>query len=222
MLIDTDSFVTQRIAEDEILEPEKTALIIIDMMNRFCNPVWLAQGNHQKAEWFARELDYVIPNVTDALHMFRAAGALVVHAVCARWTLDKRDAPLHMRERDYDLFDTPAMSVIDQLAPLPGELLVRKTTGSVFTGTGLEYLLHNAGIENLVLCGQYGSACVFYSLIQSRELNFKKRLWLEDCILYGNETSKHLFPALVGQHWAVLANREEVANALAPSAVSVI
>ena len=48
MLIDTDDFVTQRIAEDEILEPEKTALIIIDMMNRFCNPVWLAQGNHQK------------------------------------------------------------------------------------------------------------------------------------------------------------------------------
>ena len=220
MLIDTDSFVTQRIAEDEILEPEKTALIIIDMMNRFCNPVWLAQGNHQKAEWFARELDYVIPNVTDALHMFRAAGALVVHAVCARWTLDKRDAPLHMQERDYDLFDSPAMSVIDQLAPLPGELLVRKVTGSVFTGTGLEYLLHNAGIENLVLCGQYGSACVFYSLIQSREFNFKKRLWLEDCILYGNETSKHLFPALVGQHWAVLANREEVSRVLTPTAVA--
>ena len=220
MLIDTDTFVTQRIAEDEVLEPEKTALVIIDMMNRFCNPVWLAQGNHQKAEWFARELDYVIPNVTDALHMFRAAGALVVHAVCARWTLDKRDAPLHMRERDYDLFDSPAMSVIDQLAPLPGELLVRKTTGSVFTGTGLEYLLHNAGIENLVLCGQYGSACVFYSLIQSREFGFKKRLWLEDCILYGNETSKHLFPALVGQHWAILANRDEVARVLAPATVA--
>ncbi len=220
MLIDTNDFITQRIAGDEVLAPEKTALIIIDMMNRFCNPVWLAQGNHAKAEWFARELDYVIPNVTDALHIFRAAGALVVHAVCARWTLDKRDAPLHMQARDYDLFDTPAMSVIDALAPLPGEILVRKTTGSVFTGTGLEYLLHNAGIENLVLCGQYGSACVFYSLIQSREFNFKQRLWLEDCILYGNETSKHLFPALVGQHWALLANREEISHALAPAAVA--
>ena len=220
MLIDTDDFVTQRIAEDEILEPEKTALIIIDMMNRFCNPTWLAQGNRQAEEWFAQELSYVIPNVTQALHMFREAGALIVHAVCARWTLDARDAPLHMRDRDYDLFDSPAMSVIDQLAPLPGELLVRKTTGSVFTGTGLEYLLHNAGIENLVLCGQYGSACVFYSLIQSREFGFKKRLWLEDCILYGNETSKHLFPALVGQHWAILANRDEVARVLAPATVA--
>ncbi len=220
MLIDTNDFVTLRIAENEVLEPDKTALIIIDMMNRFCNPVWLAQGNRHAKEWFAQELSYVIPNVTDALHRFRAAGALVVHAVCARWTLDKRDAPLHMQARDYDLFDSPAMSVIDQLAPLPGEMLVRKTTGSVFTGTGLEYLLHNAGIENLVLCGQYGSACVFYSLIQSRELNFKKRLWLEDCILYSNERNKHLFPALVGQHWAKLANREEVARALAPAAVA--
>ncbi len=215
MLIDTNDFVTQRIAKDETLEPEKTALIIIDMMNRFCNPVWLAQGDHERAEWFARELDYVIPNVTDALRIFREAGALVVHAVCARWTLDKRDAPLHMRERDYDLFDTPGMSVIDQLAPQPGEILIRKTSGSVFTGTGLEYLLHQASIENVVLCGQYGSACVFYSLIQSREFGFQQRVWLEDCILYGNETSKHLFPALVGQHWAKLATRKEVGRALA-------
>ena len=220
MLIDTNDFVTQRIAKDDSLEPEKTALIIIDMMNRFCNPVWLAQGDHERAEWFARELDYVIPNVTDALRIFREAGALIVHAVCARWTLDKRDAPLHMRERDYDLFDTPGMSVIDQLAPQPGEILIRKTTGSVFTGTGLEYLLRQAGIENVVLCGQYGSACVFYSLIQSREFGFQQRVWLEDCILYGNETSKHLFPALVGQHWAKLATREEVGRALAPCAVS--
>ena len=220
MLIDTDDFTARRIAADEILEPEKTALIIIDMMNRFCNPVWLAQGNHQRAEWFARELDYVIPNVSDALHTFRAAGALVVHAVCARWTLDKRDAPLHMRERDYDLFDSPAMSVIDQLAPLPGEILIRKTTGSVFTGTGLEYLLRQSGIEDVALCGQYGNACVFYSLIQSREFGFKQRLWLEDCILYSTETNKHLFPALVGQNWATLATGDEVTRALAPVAVS--
>jgi nicotinamidase-related amidase len=222
MLIDTDSFDTQRLASGEVLEPEETALIIIDMMNRFCNPVWLAQGNHQKAEWFARELDYVIPNVTDALRIFREAGALVVHAVCARWTLDRRDAPLHMRERDYDLFDTPGMSVIDQLAPLPGEIMIRKTTGSVFTGTGLEYLLRQAGIENVVLSGQYGSACVFYSLIQSREFGYKQRVWLEDCILYNNETSKHLFPALVGQNWATLATKEEVSRALAATAIPAV
>ena len=112
------------------------------------------------------------------------------------------------------------MSVIDQLAPLPGEMLIRKTTGSVFTGTGLEYLLHQAGVENVVLCGQYGSACVFYSLIQSREFGFKQRVWLEDCILYSSEVNKHLFPALVGQHWATLATREEMTRALAPAAVT--
>ena len=72
----------------------------------------------------------------------------------------------------------------------------------------------------MVLCGQYGSACVFYSLIQSREFGFKQRVWLEDCILYGSEVSKHLFPALVGQHWATLATRDEVAQALTPTTVA--
>ena len=175
-------------------------------MNRFCNPVmaW-HQGQPPKfPSEIARELDYVIPNVTQALHRLSldAPVMLVVHAVCARWTLDKRDAPLHMRERDYDLFDTPAI-VGDRSvgAPARGTAGTQNDRVLIFTGTGLEYLLHNAGIENLVLCGQYGSACVFYSLIQSRELNFKKRLWLDATASYmAMRLQSTCSPTLVGQH----------------------
>ena len=42
-----------------------------------------------------------------------------------------------------------------------------------FTGTGLDFMLRNADITDVLLTGTWGSACVFYTLIQSREFGFR-------------------------------------------------
>ena len=250
MIIDTDLIATARIGETDILSPENTALVIVDMMTLFCDPAYLAGGSDprfrspdtkRREEWFRIQFDSVIPRIKTVLEAFRAAGALVVHAVNARWTRDGREAVLYQRGRSYDYFDTPAMSVTDALAPQSGEVTIRKVTSSAFTGTGLDFLLRNASIENLVLCGQYGNACVFYTAIQGRELGFRN-YWLEDGITYVTETHKQLFTALVGarrgppgvedgqrnevpsdfdfgaRDWAVLATADEVVRALASPA----
>ncbi len=218
MLIDTDKFVTKRLDPKEALPPDRTALIIIDMMNRFCDARWLSGGNPVREREIAGALDRIIPNLQTTLEAFRRTGGLVVHVVNAKWTQEGREVVPYQRGRDYDLFDTPAMSVIEPLTPRPGEIVVRKVASSAFTGTGLDFLLRNAGIEQVVLSGQYGSACVFYSLIQSREFGFRN-IWLEDGIHYGSEASRPLFLALVGHMWARLASTEEVVRALAlPSA----
>ncbi len=213
MLIDTDTFAVRRIAPETELAPEKTALLIIDMMARFCDPAWLAGGNPEGRRWFEAGLERVIPNIRRTLDAFRQANALVVHAVNAKWTEDGREVVRYQRGRDYDRFDTPAMSVIEALAPRPGEITVRKVASSAFTGTGLDFLLRNAGIEHVVLAGQYGGACVFYSLIQSREFGFDN-YWLEDGILHASEPDQRLITALVGSRWARLACSTEIARAL--------
>jgi maleamate amidohydrolase len=220
MLIDTDQFVVRRITEQDRLPPDMTALIMVDMMRRFCDPQWLAGGNVTAAQWFGAELEGIIPNLRRLLHRFRETGALVVHVVNAKWTVEGRDVVPYQRGRDYDLFDTPAMSVVDALAPRPGEIVVRKVASSAFTGTGLEFLLRNAGIEHVVLTGQYGSACVFYTLIQSRELGFSN-YWVEDAILYGSARDKALFAPLVGSRWARLASVDEIKRALTREAATV-
>jgi hypothetical protein len=74
-------------------------------------------------------------------------------------------------------------------------------------------MLRNAGIENVVLGGQFGSACVFYSLIQSREFGFNN-YWLDDAILYGGESAKVIFEPLVGAYWARLATTDRMVGAL--------
>ncbi|MDA0746728.1 MAG: cysteine hydrolase [bacterium] len=213
MVIDTDALTLRHLDPQATLPAQKTALVIIDMMERFCDPSWLAGGNESRAQWFQAELDAVIPNLRTTLDAFRSQNALIVHVVNAKWTETGREVVPYQRDRDYELFDSDPMSVIAPLAPRPGEIIVRKVASSAFTGTGLDFLLRNAGIEHLVLSGQYGNACVFYTLIQGREFGFNN-YWMEDSILYGSETDKHLFRALVGSRWAKLATTEEIAGAL--------
>lgn len=213
-MIDLSVFRTKRLGERETLPPDKTALIIVDMMNRFCDPQWMSHGSEERARWVAAELAVIIPNIRKVLDAFRKAGGLVVHVVNARWTKDGREVVKYQRGRDYDYFDSHAMSVIEELRPQRGEIVVRKVTSSAFTGTGLDFMLNNAGIENVVLSGQYGSACVFYTLIQSREFGFSN-VWLEDGLLYGGgEPYKRVFQALVGTMWAKLASTPEVVRAI--------
>jgi nicotinamidase-related amidase len=68
-------------------------------------------------------------------------------------------------------------------------------------------------VQNIVLSGQYGNACVFYTLIQSRELGFSN-YWLDDGILYGTALHKELIEALVGAHWAKLVSAKEIKGTL--------
>ena len=196
-----------------MLEPRRSALVIIDMINRFCDPGWLSPNDPKREAWLQSELEGVIGGVRKALEGFRKTNGLVIHVVNARWTLDGRDVVPYQRGRDYELFDTHAMSAIDELAPIAGEVTVRKVASSAFTGTGLDFLLNNAGIQNVVLCGLSGNACVFYSLIQSREYGFNN-YWLEDGVLYSSETNKQLFSALVGSRWAKLATAGDTLRAL--------
>lgn len=213
MLIDTEDFVVKRLAPEDILAPESTALLIIDMTNRFLDAAWLSSGDPERERWLRSEIGAVVPRIRVVLDACRRAGALVVHVVNAKWTLDAREAVPYQRGRDYGLFDTPEMSPIEELAPTSGEIVIRKVASSAFTGTGLDFLLHNVGIENVLLTGTWGSACVFYSLIQSREYGFSN-VYVEDAVLFGAERDKHLFPALVGSYWGRLARAEDVYRAL--------
>ncbi len=213
MLIDTAQFKTNHLANDAVLPPEKTALIIVDMMRRFCDPAWLSGGNTESERWFTSKLQTVIPNLRAILDAFRAAGGLVVHVVNAKWTAAAREAVPYQRGREYDYFDSHAMSVVDELAPQRDEIIVRKLTSSAFTGTGLDYMLNNAGIRNVVLTGQYGGACVFYSLIQSREYGFTN-YWPTDAILHASALDQAMITPLVGTRWATLATAAQISQAV--------
>ena len=53
-----------------------------------------------------------------------------------------------------------AAQMIEPLTPLPGEIIVNKTTDSVTTGTNYLHLLRNMGVETVVVSGIVTDQCV--------------------------------------------------------------
>jgi len=54
----------------------------------------------------------------------------------------------------------PADARESQIAPLPGEIVVTKTTDSALTGTALRLMLTNLGITQVICCGIFTDQCV--------------------------------------------------------------
>jgi maleamate amidohydrolase len=64
---------------------------------------------------------------------------------------------------------SPASAVVDELTPLPGEFVVRKTQPSAFAGTGRAVWLSTTGIRTLVVCGCVTSGCIRASVLDAMQ-----------------------------------------------------
>lgn len=205
MLIDTDkirlnwanypAFRTER---------DKTALLIIDMINSFCPP----QAD-DSPEWVRHLWGRVVPAAQALLEAARERGVRVVHVQQGRWTGDGHDLVPYMWGRPYGTFDSEEMAIIPQLAPAPGEIVIQKVGSSAFTTTGLDRILRHLGVEYLVLTGQWSTACVFYTLIGGRELGYGNVI-VSDASLAPSEEMHELFLSLIGAQWGLVRSAADV------------
>lgn len=77
------------------------------------------------------------------------------------------------RRRMYD--------IIEELAPLPGEALLRKASPSAFSGTPLIAHLNSLGIDTIVVAGESTSGCVRASVVDGCSLRYRM-LVVEECV----------------------------------------
>lgn len=158
-------------APDPVLERGRVALLVIDVQNTY-----LARPDRsalppaeaaRDAAWdgfHERMHGLVIPTIAWLIERFRAGAGPVVFARIAALTPDGRDRSLSQKKPGWnDLFlpkDSDASQVVPELAPLPGEVVVTKTTDSALTGTNLRLVLQNMGITHVVCCGIFTDQCV--------------------------------------------------------------
>jgi maleamate amidohydrolase len=74
-----------------------------------------------------------------------------------------------------------ASAVVDALAPIPGELVVRKTVPSAFFGTNLTAWLVKQSVRSLIVAGATTSGCVRASVVDAMSWGFHP-LVLSDCV----------------------------------------
>lgn len=72
----------------------------------------------------------------------------------------------------------------DEVAPLPGEIIVPKTTNSAFIGTPLEAKLHTSGIRTLVVAGVSTNNSVEATVRMAGNLGFDTYLVADACFTF--------------------------------------
>lgn len=83
-----------------------------------------------------------------------------INQLC-NWAREAGYPVVYIQHEDEELVvDTPQWQLYDALQPQPDDLFVRKTTPDSFLGTNLDEILHEKGVDRLIICGYATDFCV--------------------------------------------------------------
>jgi len=118
----------------------------------------------------------------------RKAGVEVMYTVIQSLTEDGRDIGL-----DYKISGLfcPRGSrdalVIDEIAPIGDEIVIPKTSSSVFISTNIHYVLGNLGVKHLIVCGVLTDQCVDSAVRDASDLGYLVTLVTDACATESEE-----------------------------------
>jgi nicotinamidase-related amidase len=139
----------------------RAALLVIDVQNGSFKERVAAPN----PEFHAVTSSRTIPNIRRLILACRRSGVEVIYTVIENLTLDGRD-----RSLDYKLSGlfcakgSWEAQVLPELAPEGDELVLPKTSSSVFNSTVLDYVLRNIGIEDVFVVGFLTDQCVDHAV----------------------------------------------------------
>lgn len=166
---------------DQPVEPRRTALLLVDVQNQLYRD---AEG--EKGAWLrAQTRDVVLPNLRRLIAAARAAGAEVMYTVIENLTADGRDRGL-----DYKL--TPIFvakgswegRVIEEVAPADDDIVLKKTSSSLFNSTNFDFLLRNLGVEHLIVTGFLTDQCVDQTVRDGADRGYRVICVADCCATY--------------------------------------
>jgi nicotinamidase-related amidase len=132
-----------------VLEPERAALLVIDMLEYFAG---------ERGRCFLSASAAIVPRIRSLIDAFRALGRPVVYTQHCH----EGEGDLGMLGRffgDYIRKGEPESAIISSLSPVDGEPVIQKTTYDAFIGTPLMSVLEERGVEQVVITGVLTHMC---------------------------------------------------------------
>jgi nicotinamidase-related amidase len=166
------------------------ALLTIDMQYMDAHPGgWMgrvarAQGKERLLAQRYTGIERVLPQIRALQDAFRAAGEEVIHVRIAYRTADGREAGrAHMPQpQEQEVPREPRDDeFLPQVAPQGDELVISKTSSSVFSTTDIERVLWNLGVRHLVFTGLVTDGCVELSARDASDRGFRVTLIEDAC-----------------------------------------
>lgn len=176
-------------------DPAVTALVVIDMQRDFAEPggFGASLGND------VGRIQMIVPTVKRLIQGFRDAGLPVIHTMeCHR--PDLSDCPPAKRQRGNPtlrigdegpmgrvlITGEPGTAILDELAPMPGEIVIEKPGKGAFYATRFGEELRRLGVRQLVFAGVTTEVCVQTTMREANDRGY-------ECLLAEDATESY-FP----------------------------
>ncbi len=175
------------------IDPERTAVVMIDMQRDFLEPGGFGEtlGNDVSL------LQAAVAPCKALLEVTRRRGILIVHTREGH-RADLSDAPKAKLERGAPSLRIGAPGpmgrilirgeaghdIVPELYPRSGEPVVDKPGKGAFYATDLASILNNRGIENLIVCGVTTEVCVHTTVREANDRGYRCIVPSDCCASY--------------------------------------
>ncbi len=135
---------------DEIVQPAHTALVVWDVQNGLVNRIF-------NKEEFLTNLKGLLAALRGKMPVFYTLITPLAPAYRSGWSylsMMRRfgvDDPAKLP--NFMAPGSPDREVPAEVAPIPGDILIEKSTANIFLGTDFEAMLRNRGIKSLIFTG---------------------------------------------------------------------
>lgn len=201
----TDDVYARQNFGNEVGLGQRPALLIVDFQIGFADPDVFGGGNIKQA------IDATVP----LLEEMRVLGLPVAYTRVV-FADDGSDAGVFGRKvpgLKRLTEDAAIAQIVPQLAPEPGEYIVRKTGPSAFFGTSLSAWLNAKAVDSLLVTGATTSGCVRASVTDAISYNYRTTVVTDCCGDRALEPHEaNLFD--MGQKYADLLTAEEAITAI--------
>ena len=202
----------------ELVDPTRTALLLIDMQRDFVEPDGLFGELGVDLSMYKQTR----PRLVDLLTAAREHDVLVMHLQNTCLPEGRSDSPaqvrfnlrMHAAARGdgpplrYTVEGTRGHEFIEELLPLSKELVVRKYRSSGFWGTNLDLLLRSNDIQTVVVSGCTTEGCV-ESTARDAMFNNYYVVVATDCV-GSDDKEQHDASMLLMRHRFDMATADEI------------
>ena len=171
-------------------DPLRSALLVVDVQRYFARPDYPFAQTFEKlvpgstAGYFERVRSGVLPNIQRLLETFRTRGLPAIYCIAGSHFEDGRDLPawlsdfnelslMLLGQRSIPAVTDPSWQVEDSVTPLPGEVVLNKTSSGPLASTKLDQILRNSGISSLIVCGLTTAVCVTQTAREIADRGFR-------------------------------------------------